>query len=163
MDGAALIPEFDHEFAQTRRSLERAPADRWDWKPHEKSYSLGRLVSHLAELPTWTGATLDVDVFEMDPSWEPFHAPTPEEALAAFDENLARAREALASASAEKLAETWSFKDGDETLMSMPKGAVVRSFILNHNVHHRAQLGVYLRLLDVPVPAIYGPSADEEG
>lgn len=163
MDGASLLPEFDHEFAQTRRSLERVPEEHWAWKPHEKSYTLGRLAGHLAELPLWMAPTLTVDVFELDDSWEAFDPDTKAETLAAFDENLAQAREALAGASAETMAETWSFKQGDEMVMSMPKGAVVRSFILNHNVHHRAQLGVYLRLLDVPVPAIYGPSADEEG
>lgn len=162
MDGATFLPEFDHEFAQTRRSLERIPEDRLDWTPHEKSFSLGELATHLSQIPGWLDIAMNADGFDMGEAHDRDLPETKEEILARFDANLAEARRILKNVSGETLTETWSLTDGDEVVMSMPKAAVLRGFILNHNVHHRAQLGVYLRLLDVPVPAIYGPSADEE-
>lgn len=161
MDGSMLVHEFDHEFAQTRTALERVPEDKYDWKPHEKSYSVYELASHLAWIPHWMGPTLDVDLLDLDEPMERPEAKDRAEMLAQFDEGVKVAREKLANASADKLQEMWSMKYGGEIAMSMPKGAVVRSFIMNHNVHHRAQLGVYLRLLGIPVPGHYGPSADE--
>jgi uncharacterized damage-inducible protein DinB len=164
MNGAMLLPEFDHEFAQTRRTLERVPADRFAWRPHEKSYSLRDLAGHLAQVPGWLPVTLDTAELDMDTaSFDPFDPTSTEEILDRFDAAVASARAALADASPEQLAETWSLKAGGSVAFSMPKAAVLRSFVFNHNVHHRAQLGVYLRLLDVPVPSIYGPSADEQG
>ncbi len=159
--GAVMLPEFDHEMANTRKTLERIPEDKFDWKPHEKSFSLHELAAHLAEIPQWTGVTVNMDVFDMDEGYERVVPETKADILAHFDEKVAEARAVLEGASAEDLSATWSMKSGGEVMFSMPKGAVLRSFIFNHNVHHRAQLGVYLRLLDVPVPAIYGPSADE--
>jgi uncharacterized damage-inducible protein DinB len=161
MDGSMYLPEFDHEFAETRRALERVPEDRFDWKPHEKSYTLHQLAAHLAEVPSWTGVTLNMDVFDLDEPYERVVPETKEAILARFDEGVAEARSVLESTSGDTLMQTWTMKQNGEVALSMPKAAVLRSFILNHNVHHRAQLGVYLRMLDVAVPGHYGPSADE--
>jgi uncharacterized damage-inducible protein DinB len=160
-----LLPEFDHEMANTRKTLERIPDEKFTWKPHDKSMAMGRLGAHLANLPTWAVLTLQEDSFDVAPLGGP--APTsPEvhttgEILELFDKNLAAAREAVANASNEALGETWTLLAGGETVLSLPKIAVLRSFVLNHTIHHRAQLGVYLRLNDIAVPSIYGPSADE--
>lgn len=163
MDGSMLLPEFDHEFAETRKALERVPEDRFDWKPHDKSFSLGRLAGHLAEIPEWMGPTVNLEVLDFDEmDYTPFEPSSREEILARFDEAVAEARKILADTSGETMMQEWSMKYGGEITMTMPKAAVIRSFILSHNVHHRAQLGVYLRLLDVAVPGHYGPTADEK-
>ncbi len=162
MDGATMIPEFDHEFAETRKSLERIPEDKFDWKPHEKSFSLHQLAAHIAETPHWVPVTLNMDEFDIDAPYDRVVPETKEEILAHFDEGVAEARTMIEASTSDQLETTWSMKKGGEVTMSMPKGVVLRSFILNHNVHHRAQLGVYLRMLDVPVPGHYGPSADEK-
>ena len=161
MDGSMFLPEFDHEFAETRRALERVPEDRFDWKPHEKSFSLHDLAAHLAEVPHWTGVTINMDVFDLDEPYERVVPETKDEILAHFDKGVAEARTILEGTSGDTLMQTWTMKQNGEVALSMPKAAVLRSFILNHNVHHRAQLGLYLRMLDVPVPGHYGPSADE--
>jgi len=158
-----MLPEFDHELAQTRRVLERVPMDRADWKPHAKSFSLGELACHLANIPRWVPMTISQDELELDPSFTTPQHSTVDALLAYFDEGVAEARKVIEGASGDDLRVMWSMKQNGEVALTMPKAAVLRSFILNHNVHHRAQLGVYLRLLDVPVPAIYGPSADEQG
>lgn len=155
------LPEFDHEFAETRKALERVPEEKFDYKPHEKSWSVHDLAAHLAELPAWMAVTLNTDTFDLDEPYERVIPVTKDEVLAKFDENLAAAREVLAGTKADTMMETWRMKKGGEVMMEMPKMAVLRSFIFSHNVHHRAQLGVYLRMLDVPVPGHYGPSADE--
>ena len=162
MDGAIVIPEFDREFAETRRSLERIPEDKFDWKPHEKSFTLHQLAAHVAEIARWVPVTLNMDEFDVDAPYDRVVPETKEEILAHFDEGVAQARSLIEGATSDQLRSTWSMKKGGEVTMSMPKGVVLRSFILNHNVHHRAQLGVYLRILDVPVPGHYGPSADEQ-
>ena len=162
MNGAMMIPEFDHECAETRKALERVPEDKFDWKPHEKSYSLHALAAHLAEVPQWVPVTLTMDVFDLDAPYDRVVPETKDAILAHFDEGVAAARELIEAATGDQLMETWSMKQGGEVALSMPKGAVLRSFIFNHMIHHRAQLGVYLRMLDVPVPAHYGPSADEQ-
>lgn len=161
MDGSMFLPEFDHEFAETRRALERVPEEKLDWKPHAKSFSLHELAAHVAEVPHWTGVTINADGFDLDEPYERVVPKTKDEILARFDEGVAEARQAIEGASGETLMQTWSMTKGGEVQMAMPKAAVLRSFILNHNVHHRAQLGVYLRMLDVDVPGHYGPSADE--
>ena len=162
----SLLPEFDHETSNTRRAMERTPEDRWDWRPHEKSMTAGELTTHLANLLTWVVNTIKDDSFDVGPPGsEPPSVQAVgnrEEALKVFDRNLQVAREAIAGASDEALMAMWSLKAGEQTLFSMPKMAVLRSFVMNHMIHHRAQLGVYLRLCDVPVPAVYGPSADEQ-
>ena len=161
----ALLPEFDHEMATTRKCLERLPDDKWTFKPHQKSMDLGSLASHLAAILFWVPPTVTEDEFDMNPKeGEPYKSPRyadRAETLAAYDENLAAARAALAGVSDGAMMADWSLKSGGEVAFTMPRIAVLRSFILSHNVHHRAQLGVYLRMNDVPVPAIYGPSADE--
>ncbi|MDH5758914.1 MAG: DinB family protein [Gemmatimonadota bacterium] len=162
MNGMLFLPEFDHEMAGTRRTLERVPEARFDFKPHEKSFTLRELAAHVANIPTWVAVTLATEVLDMD---EPFDQPDPRsvaDMLALFDEAVASARGALEKASAEDLSVMWSLKAGGHTAFSLPRAAVLRSFVLNHIIHHRAQLTVYLRLLDVPVPALYGPSADEQ-
>jgi uncharacterized damage-inducible protein DinB len=145
--------------------LERIP-ENFDWKPHPKSMALGRLAQHLAEIPHWTTETLSKDELDLAPPGAPAHQPPPamtkkSEILETFDKNVAEAKAALAAANDDQLMKPWSLKMGGKTILTMPRVAVVRNFVLNHNVHHRAQLGVYLRLNDVAVPSIYGPSADE--
>ncbi|HEY0553915.1 MAG TPA: DinB family protein [Thermoanaerobaculia bacterium] len=157
----ALLPEFDQEMSNTRRALERVPTDKFDWQPHAKSYSMGKLATHIAHLPTWTNITLDTA--ELDVA-QPFEIPKPastEELLAFFDQNVAEARAALAGAADETFFQTWTLRAGEQIIFSMPKVAVMRGFVMNHIIHHRGQLTVYLRLNDIPVPSIYGPSADE--
>lgn len=161
MDGTMLLPEFDHEASLTRRTLERVPFDRADWKPHEKSYSLKDLAVHLADIPSWVDATVNQDVLDFDGPYEPGSPDSVEELLGIFDRNVASARAALEKATAEEMGKTWTLRSNGEVVLSMPKAAVLRGFVLSHAIHHRAQLGVYLRLLDVPVPSTYGPSADE--
>ena len=156
-----LLPEFDHEMTMTRKVLERVPDDKRDWKPHPKSFSLGALATHVANLPTWGSETLnrsDIDVGGTPPLSA---LPSTSEILATFDRNVAAARAALTGKTDAELAAMWSLRRSGKTLFSMPKTAVWRSFVVSHLIHHRAQLTVYLRLLDVPVPALYGPSADE--
>ena len=160
-----LLPEFDQEMANTRKSLERIPEDKLDWKPHEKSMTLGRLSGHLAELAAWGTATLKQDTFDFQPPGAPPYQPlipkSRKEVLDAFDKGAKESRAAIAESSDQHLMANWSLLSGGKTLMTMPRTAVLRGFVMNHIIHHRAQLGVYLRLNDVPVPSIYGPSADE--
>ena len=161
MDGAMLIPEFDHEFAETRRALERVPEEQFSWRPHDKSWTLFELAAHVAEVPNWVGPTLTVDTLDLDADYERVVPETKEEMLAQFDASVASARALLEETPASTMGETWRMLTGGNVALEMPKGAVLRSFIFNHNVHHRAQLGVYLRMLNVAVPGHYGPSADE--
>ena len=161
----ALLPEFDHEMANTRKTLERVPTDKFGWKPHEKSTTMGGLATHLANLPTWVMHAIEKDSIDIAPPGEPPlrtpHANTTEEIVETFDRNVAAARAAIGAASDEHLGKPWSLLSGGKTVMTLPRIAVLRSFVMNHTIHHRAQLGVYLRLNDVAVPSIYGPSADE--
>ncbi|MEQ1947073.1 MAG: DinB family protein [Bryobacteraceae bacterium] len=158
---AALLPEFDHEMATTRRCLERVPDDKFAWKPHDRSMELGRLASHLAEMPTWAVAAFAKDTLDLATEYSPFHAKSNAEVLAAFDRNVAAARVAIAAATDDAYMTNWSLVNGSTVMLTMPKIVVVRSFVLNHVLHHRGQLSVYLRMNDIPVPSIYGPSADE--
>lgn len=161
-----LLPEFDQEMAATRRLLERVPEDRLDWTPHPKSFTLGGLLSHLVNIPSWIPMTLEQEVLDMAPEGkEPWKTPQLETRaawLAAFDANVSQGRASLEQLEDARLQEIWTLKAGAQTYFSAPKGGVLRSFALNHFIHHRAQLTVYLRLLDVPLPGIYGPSADEQ-
>jgi uncharacterized damage-inducible protein DinB len=163
----AILPEFDHEMANTRKVLERVPEDRLDWRPHPKSSTMGALATHVATLPTWMVETFARDELDIMPGGK---APEPqappksrEEIVARFDAAVAAARTALASATDAAMFQPWTLLSNGKTVLSLPRAAVVRSFVLNHSIHHRAQLGVYLRLCDIPVPALYGPSADEGG
>ena len=159
-----LLQELEMEMANTRKTLERVP-DKFDWKPHAKSMTMGGLATHLAEIPGWVEITVKQDDFDVAPvGGRPYEPPKPassKEVLALFDKNLATARSALKEMKDEDLMKPWSLKSGGKAIMTMPKAAVLRGFILSHNIHHRAQMGVYLRLNDIPVPSIYGPSADE--
>ena len=162
-----LLPEFEHEMAGTRKTLERVPEDMFAWKPHPKSSSLGGLATHLANIPSWTAQTFDRDELDLAPvGAEPFlleEAKSREALLEAFDKNVASARAALKAAGDQDWQGKWSLLSGGNKIFTLPRTAVMRGFVINHLIHHRAQLGVYLRLLDVPVPSIYGPSADESG
>ena len=161
----SLLAELEHEAAATRKTLERVPEDKLEWKPHPKSTTMIALASHLASLLTWAQRTIDNDSVDVMPPGAP--PPRPKvlasraEVLAAFDKNLADARAAIARASDGELQAPWTFLIGGKTMFTLPRIAVLRSFILSHTIHHRAQLGVYLRMNDVAVPSIYGPSADE--
>ena len=160
-----LLPEFDQEMASTRKTLERVPADRFQWTPHAKSGSMGWLAGHLANILGWATMTINHDELDLAPGGQPLAQPpaptTTEELLAMFDKTAAEARAAIAGASDAELLKPWSLLQNGATMLTMPKVAVLRSFVMNHLIHHRAQLGVYLRLNDIPVPSIYGPSADE--
>ena len=161
----SLLPEFDNEMANTRKTLERVPHEKFAWKPHEKSTAMGGLATHLSNIPTWVMHTIDQDSLDLAPGGKPLpqaeQAKSNAELLATFDANVAKARAAIAGASDAELFKPWSLMMNGNTLMTLPKIAVLRNFVMNHLIHHRAQLGVYLRLNDIPVPSIYGPSADE--
>lgn len=156
-----LLPELDHEMATTRRVLERVPlAEKGDWKPHEKSMSLSRLANHVAELPGWLTVTMTSDSLDLAGYSAPSLA-TNEALLASFDALVADGRAALAAASDEDFFGSWALRMGDQEFFKIPRVAVLRTWVFNHIIHHRGQLTVYLRELGVPVPSIYGPSADE--
>lgn len=157
-----LLAEFDRESGLTRRVLARVPADRFDWRPHEKSMTLGRLVTHLAELPGW-GASL-VAATEYDLANRPPAGHTDltlEAALARFDTNVATVRQAILGRTDGELLAPWTLKSEGRELFTAPRLVALRTLLLEHSTHHRGQLTVYLRLLDVPLPPLYGPSADE--
>jgi uncharacterized damage-inducible protein DinB len=157
----ALLPEFDHEMATTRKLLERVPEARFEWKPHAKSMSMGFLATHLAHLPRWAEMTMTQSEFDVAGYPVPDVPATRAELLAIFDKNIAAARAALTGRTDAELMAPWALKNAGHTVFSMPKTSVLRSFVVNHIVHHRGQLSVYLRLNDIPVPSMYGPSADE--
>jgi uncharacterized damage-inducible protein DinB len=156
-----LLPEFDQEMAGTRKSLERVPEGKTEWQPHPKSMTLGRLAGHLAELPNWVVETIKRDELSLDGQYTPFISSSPKELLAMFDAKVAEARALIQSASDADLMKPWTLKVRGQTAFTMPKIAVLRGMVMNHIIHHRGQLTVYLRLNDVPVPSLYGPSADE--
>ncbi len=158
----ALLPEFDHEMGTTRRVLERVPDDKMVWKPHQKSMSLGRLATHLAEVPGWVAGIVQESSFNMESGkYVPAELKTREEILSLFDKNVANARGQIASRTDAEFMAPWTLKRDGHDMFTLPKAGVFRSFLLNHLIHHRGQLSVYLRLNDVAVPSIYGPSADE--
>jgi len=160
-----LQPEFDQEMATTRRELQRVPDDKFPWKPHDKSFAMGHLASHIVNTIKWTNDTMnrtEFDLASVTPEQLNQAAKTRAELLAWFDANAPSARSALARSDAD-YAVPWTLKNGATVFFTMPRYNCIRSFVLNHIVHHRAQLSVYLRLNDVPVPGAYGPSADEAG
>jgi uncharacterized damage-inducible protein DinB len=157
--GKTLLPEFDLEMATTRRLLERVPSDKAQWKPHPKSFPLGHLAQLVATMPGWLTKTIgDTEINLAKSSGYSFEKT--ETLLGQFDQHVREAREALASVKDTDLDVMWSLKHGEKVLFSAPRGTVVRSHI-NHLIHHRGQLTVYLRLVDVPLPSVYGPTADE--
>lgn len=158
----SLMAEFQFESQLTRKMLDRLPDGKFDYKPHDKSFSLGQLANHIADIPNWVSATLDAS--ELDFGNSEYKLPenaTKAELLKAFDESVAKAMESFKNFDDSSLSDDWTLKNGEQVFFTMPKAQVLRGFVLNHNVHHRGQMSVYLRLNDVPVPAIYGPSADE--
>lgn len=156
-----FLSEYDEEMKKTRQMLERVPEDKLSWKPHEKSMPLARLAGHVADFPNWALTTVQVDTLEIKPGDRPAIPTSKAQILEKFDKDLAKAREAVSRLTEEQLAATWSLKFGGRTIFEMPKAAVLRGTVMNHMVHHRGQLSVYLRLLNVPVPGMYGPSADD--
>ena len=160
----SFLPEFDNEMATTRRLLALVPDGRADWKAHPKSFSIGAIAAHLATIPTWVTTAFSGTEFDFNPPGGPgFVRPTfkgTQATLEMFDANAAAARAAIAAASDEDFAVNWSLKNNGQTQMTMSRVHCVRGFVLNHSIHHRGQLSVYLRLLDVPLPSIYGPTAD---
>lgn len=159
----ALLPEFDREMATTRKMLERFPEDKVEWRPHETCMTMGRLAGHVAELAGWVAPTIAQDKLEMDPStYNPSVVKSRAAALKQFDETVKAAREAIAGASDEALMKPWTFVAGGKPLFTMPKAVVLRSFVMNHLIHHRGQLAAFYRIAGVPVPSLYGPSKDEQ-
>ena len=161
----SLLPEFDMEIANTRKTLERVPEGKPDFRPHPKSMTLARLAGHVAEIPQWAAMTIAQNEIDMNPpggAQQTAYVMTRRaDLLSKFDEYVKQARALLTTATDESWMQTWTLKNGGKTVMAMPRIAVMRGFVMSHMVHHRAQLGVYLRMNDVPLPAIYGPSADE--
>ena len=155
-----LIAELQHEAATTRKMLERVPQESLSWQPHEKSMTLGRLASHIARLPGIFIAKLNQD--EVDRSEiKPLPADNATAILETFDQNIASSLELLKTESEERLLGVWRYRDGEKVVFEMPRVAVIRLIALNHLIHHRGQLSVYLRLLNIPLPSVYGPTADE--
>lgn len=160
----SLLPEFDRETGLTRQLLERVPNEKASWKPHPKSFSLGDLSLHIANLLTWAVSTMKETEFDINPPGGPGFVPLKFESIGStqktLDENVRTTRAVIAGATDGELMVMWTFKNGGKTVFSMPRIAVLRSFVMNHMIHHRGQLTVYLRELDVPLPQIYGPTAD---
>ena len=160
--GQLIAEELKHEAVSARKMLERIPADKLSWKPHEKSMTLDRLAGHLAEMVGWTGPAVTMDELDFAKyDYKPKVYQNASELVADFDKHLADALEALNGISDEAMMKPWSLRNGEQVYFTMPKAAVMRTFVMNHVIHHRGQLSVYLRLLDIPVPSVYGPSADE--
>lgn len=161
----SLLPELDLELANSRKTLERVPAEKFDWTPHPKSMTMAQLASHLAEIPSYGSAALETESLDLSPPGAPAYKPriagSREEVLQIHDEAAAKFRSLLEKATDEQLHAPWSLLFRGQTIFTMPRVAVIRSMVMNHLIHHRGQLTVYLRLNDVPVPALYGPSADE--
>src|SRR5215469_11076085 len=160
----ALLGEFDHEMANTRKTLERVPESKWDWKPHPKSGTMGWLANHIALFPGWLAHTFVSESLDIAPGGKQIEQPSArnrQELLAIFDKGTAEARAALAKAADQELMTTWTLLNNGQSFFSMPRAGVFRGMIMNHLIHHRGQPCVYFRLNDIPVPALYGPSADE--
>ena len=162
----SFLPEFDQEMANTRKTLERVPDNKWEYKPHAKSGTMGWYAGHLSNLPMWASVTMAQDSLDMAPPGgeAPVQLPNPkntQEVLENFDKNVAEARKAISAAADGDFMKPWSLQRGGQNIFTLPKAAVIRGFVMNHIIHHRGQLTVYLRLNDIPVPALYGPSGDE--
>jgi uncharacterized damage-inducible protein DinB len=163
--GQALLGEFSQEMEGTRKVLERIPDDKWDFKPYAKSGTLGWMAGHVATLPGWAAMTIQTDSLDYapvdGPSYTPPKTSNSKELLAAFDKSVAETKAALASVSDADLMKPWTLLAGGKEIFVMPKVACIRGMVFNHLIHHRGQLTTYLRALDIPVPGLYGPSADE--
>jgi uncharacterized damage-inducible protein DinB len=163
--GQSMLPEFDQEMQNTRKVLERVPDEKWNWKPHEKSGTVGWLAGHIATLPSWTTMTINTEELDYAPVNGPAFVPPKiekrKDVLAVFEKECAEARAALAGVSDQDMMKGWKLLAGGQEIFTMPRVACIRGFVMNHLIHHRAQLTVYYRLVGVPVPGLYGPSADE--
>jgi uncharacterized damage-inducible protein DinB len=160
----ALLAEFDQEMANTHTALSRLPEDKLEWKPDPKSMSLGRLAAHVAEMPSWAALTLSTDQLDFAVGgYTPAVAESREHVLQILEGSVKAAREAIAAASDADFMKPWTLRSGDQVFFTLPKIAVIRGMVMNHTIHHRGQLTVYYRMNGVPVPALYGPSADEPG
>lgn len=160
----SLAVEFEHEAQTTRKHLERLPGDKLDWRPHEKSFTARGLASHIVECVGWAESIFGMDEFDFDPTtYKPYQATSVAELLETFDEKVASGTQALAGVADEHLMLLWRLKIMGRVRFEKPKAAVFRDFTLSHLIHHRGQLSVYLRLLNVAVPGSYGPTADEQG
>lgn len=160
--GSRFLAELTHEAVSTRRMLERLPADKLTWKPHDKSMELGRLAGHIIEMINWVKIVAETDELDFASyPYTPKKYESADELVADFDRAMAQAGSVLESIDDAALGRNWIMRSGDKVLADLPKGVVMRSFSMNHVYHHRGQLSVYMRILDVPVPSIYGPSADE--
>lgn len=160
----SYLAELVREAASSQKILEKVPSEKLSWKPHEKSYAMGALAGHIAEIPSWLDLILNAD--ELDFATMNYMPPKINEnadIMKIFEENLATAKTVLEKATDEKFEGKWRMRHGENIYFELPRPVVIRTWIFSHIVHHRAQLGVYLRLLDIPVPAVYGPSADEQG
>lgn len=159
----SFLPDFDHEIASTHRLLERVPASDLAWAPHERSFSLGDLAMHLARLVGWARTILDQDFYDLKSASaaQPPAEFSLTDVLSTFDRHAAAVRERLLTMADAELVAPWELRNGAEVLMSMPRITALRRFVLHHLVHHRGQLSVYLRLRNVPLPPLYGPTADE--
>ena len=157
-----LMSELQYEAATTRKVLERIPTETFDWKPHEKSMSMRQLAGHVADMFGWYAPTLEQEELDFAGGYEEPKPANTEELVALFDKNVAAATESLQKADPEIFMKDWTLRNGEQIYFTMPKAGVIRSFVMNHIVHHRGQLSVYLRMNDIPVPALYGPSADEQ-
>ena len=162
----SLLPEFDNEMRTTRALLLRVPEGQADWRPHPKSMTTGQLASHVTNIVRWGAGVFEREELDLASPDAALFAPpkfvTTEGLVEQLDANVAQARAALASAPDEDMSVVWTLRNGAQTILAMPRAAAYRSFVLSHHIHHRGQLSVYLRLLDVPLPSIYGPTADEK-
>lgn len=157
----ALIGELKQEATTTRKCLERIPAEKFDFKPHEKSMSMGQLAVHVAEMIGWATVTVKQDQLDFSTDYRPFEPKSTEELVAFHDKHVEEAIDALKNTSDEAMMEPWTLRNGEQVYFTMPRIQVLRGMVFNHIVHHRGQLSVYLRMNDIPVPGLYGPSADE--
>jgi uncharacterized damage-inducible protein DinB len=160
----AFISEIKYEYSLAKKMLEKVPMDKKDWKPHEKSMSLGRLATHVAEISKWASNIIHIDDFDFLKDFRPgiAVASSPDELLQLFQTNLDKAIEDLSTMSDDDFNKIWTVRRGDYIVLQAPKKVAIRGWTISHMIHHRGQLSVYLRLLDVPVPGMYGPSADEK-
>jgi uncharacterized damage-inducible protein DinB len=160
-----LLPEYDHEMGTTRRLLDRVPEAEFAWKPHDKSMTLGQLSGHLANIPMWCSTILDGTGFDLTTAGDPARPQAPASRaalLAEFDEKVTAARQSLTARTDAELTVPWTLRRGSQEIFTMPRISVLRTFVMNHSIHHRGQLSVYLRLKNVPLPPMYGPTADEQ-
>lgn len=165
--GQAMIPEFDMEMAGTRKVLERIPDELLDWRIHERSNTIGWVANHLAHIPQWVASAINHDSLDVEPvAGAPIKSPnerTTKAILALFDKNVAEARARLDAVEDDVLHSPWKLLQTGKEIFTMPRLAVVRIWVLNHSIHHRGHMCVYLRVNDIPVPGLYGPSADATG